>query len=413
MSETKLFAKRSLSDQLIERRGTIYQTVDSIPQETFLISDDEELIAYVKDRFLITPITLHLDQQTMDQAETHVDVSNDPDRYWSEKRAGPRTVPGTRVDICIPYSGDQWLFQWETNPMSFENPYGSVTKSDITLIITQPHNVPRERIKNIYEARIKGLRECIGWSTTQVEGHNRGLSTHIRRAIQDRRKRLEHHADLASLLDIPVAKKEGAPNVRPVQVSVRKPPPLPSPPKTGLQPEPGISDDTYEQILRFIRHQGRTFETTPKTYAKHDEEELRDIILAQLNGHFEGKAGGELFRTRGKTDICIQGENRAAFVGECKVWKGPAGLTDAIDQLLGYLTWRDSKAAIILFNLKNKDFSKIRDSIPTVLSDHPLFIRPMPCDELGEWRVQMRSEEDEGRRVTVHVLAFNLYLNTD
>ena len=31
------------------------------------------------------------------------------------------------------------------------------------------------------------------------------------------------------------------------------------------------------------------------------------------------------------------------------------------------------------------------------------------CDEPGEWRVLMRSKEDEGRRMTVHVFAFDLF----
>ena len=135
------------------------------------------------------------------------------------------------------------------------------------------------------------------------------------------------------------------------------------------------------------------------------------MILAHLNGYFEGDAVGEAFRGNGKTDISIAQDDRAAFVGECKLWSGPAGLTTALDQLMGYLTWRDSKASLILFNSKNRNFSKILESLPDTMRNHPLFIRDLQCDETGagEWRVQMRSKEDEGRRVTVHVFVFNLY----
>jgi hypothetical protein len=72
-------------------------------------------------------------------------------------------------------------------------------------------------------------------------------------------------------------------------------------------------------ILTIIRHDGRTFEATPKTYAVHDEEELRDIIRAHLNGHYKGDATGETFRRAGKTDLRIEAESRTAFVAECKV----------------------------------------------------------------------------------------------
>jgi hypothetical protein len=57
-------------------------------------------------------------------------------------------------------------------------------------------------------------------------------------------------------------------------------------PKAAISLNPALEDD-YEFILKVIRHEGRTYETTPKTFAVHDEEELRDIIVAHLNGHYE------------------------------------------------------------------------------------------------------------------------------
>ena len=194
-----------------------------------------------------------------------------------------------------------------------------------------------------------------------------------------------------------------------MRVEIRRPPALPVPPKSGLKPEPGISDEAFEDILQFIRHQGRTFERTPSTFSVHGEEDLRNFVLAQLNGHFMGRANSEAFRYKGKTDICIEQDNRAAFVAECKLWKGPAGVTDALNQLMRYLTWRDSKAALILFNTKNKDFTKLLRALPDTLSAHPLYLRNLACSEAGEYRVQMRSAEDEGRRVTVHTFVFDLY----
>ena len=91
----------------------------------------------------------------------------------------------------------------------------------------------------------------------------------------------------------------------------------------------------------------------------------------------------------------------------------PASLTGALDQLLGYLTWRDSKASVLVFNTRNKNFSKILPAVPDAIRGHSLFFRDLPCEETGEWRVLMRSEEDEGRRVTVHVFLFDLYQAPD
>lgn len=171
------------------------------------------------------------------------------------------------------------------------------------------------------------------------------------------------------MLDIPLQSKLDAPAFEPIRVAPRSLPMLPVAPKTGLKPEPGITTEIYEKILNVIRHEARTYETAPTTFAKHDEEELRDIILAHLNGHLEGKAAGEVFRRTGKTDICIQQENRAAFVGECKVWKGAGQVPSALDQLLGYLTWRDSKAAFVMFNKTVNDFSSILESFPQTIAE--------------------------------------------
>ena len=131
--------------------------------------------------------------------------------------------------------------------------------------------------------------------------------------------------------------------------------------------------------------------------------------LAAARARGRKEAVGEVFRRRGKTDICIEQDDRAAFVGECKIWTGPVGLCEALDQLLGYLTWRDSKASLIIFNLNNKNFSRILAVVPETLRRHPLFVSELPCHENGEWRVQMRSEEDAGRGVTVQLFVFDLH----
>lgn len=62
-----------------------------------------------------------------------------------------------------------------------------------------------------------------------------------------------------------------------------------------------------------------------------------------------GSATGETFNKKGKTDILLRHAGNNAFVGECKFWKGEKSFLSTIDQLLGYLTWRDSKTAVIMF----------------------------------------------------------------
>ncbi len=408
-----LFLIDDLDAQLRGRQQSVAGAVDAIPKDQFLMSSDQEIADYVVSGLTVIPLVLREDAKSMTQTETQIDVSGDSNRYFSPGRRGPHYIPGTRVEINIPFSGEDWLFRYRTNPYSSSLPRAEVSQRTLRLIIEQPHDADLSAFKTRYERELSLIREYVGWSSNQVAGYNSSLPALALQAISHRRDRLGRHNNLAALLDIPVAAKPGAPSIAPVRIEVRRPPALPVPPKTGLMPEPGIADQTYDHILSFIRHQGRTFERTPSTFAMHDEEDLRNIILAQLNGHFQGAAVGEAFRGKGRTDICIEQENRAAFVGECKVWTGAVGLTAALDQLLGYLTWRDSKAALIMFNIKNKEFTKVLETTPETLKAHPLFQKELPCNEAGEWRMQMRSAEDAGRRVTVQAFAFNLYQNPE
>ena len=404
-----LFCANDLANQLRARQDTARLAVDDIPEEQFLISSDQEIVDHIVSKFSVQPLALQEDTITMDQSETRVDVSGDPMRFSPLGRNGPFLVSGTRVDINVPFVGEDWLLRCRTSTWSTAFPCAQVNRGALRISISLPHDVDRKQFKEHYERELNLIKQYVERSHSEVVAYNESLPQLAGQAIASRRERLSKHAGVAAMLGIPLVAREGAPSMTPVRVEIRRPPSLPVPPKTGLAPEPGIDDKTYELILQCIRHQGRTFENMPATFAKNNEEDLRNFILAQLNTYFIGKAAGEVFRNRGKSDICIEQDNRAAFIGECKIWDGPASLTGAMDQLLGYLTWRDSKASLIIFNSKNKNFSKILEAVPETTQSHPLFVRNLNHNEAGEWRIQMHSKEDEGRRVSVHIFAFDLY----
>lgn len=88
-------------------------------------------------------------------------------------------------------------------------------------------------------------------------------------------------------------------------------------------------------------------------------------------------ATGETFNKGGKTDILLKyakdGSN--LFVAECKFWHGSSEFQKAISQLFDrYLTWRDSKAALILF-VTNKDFTNIIETIKNEVKRHPYYLK--------------------------------------
>lgn len=89
-----------------------------------------------------------------------------------------------------------------------------------------------------------------------------------------------------------------------------------------------------------------------------------------MGTHYENAVSGETFRKVGKTDIQVIFDNKAAFIGECKIWHGIKKFGDAVNQLFGYSTWKDSKTALIVFNKENKDFGAIRSSIEKWINEN-------------------------------------------
>ena len=61
-------------------------------------------------------------------------------------------------------------------------------------------------------------------------------------------------------------------------------------------------------------------------------------------GTSRGRPLERVFNRSGKTGILIRADNHNVFTPECKIWTGPRKFEQAIDQLLGYLAWRDTKA---------------------------------------------------------------------
>jgi hypothetical protein len=125
----------------------------------------------------------------------------------------------------------------------------------------------------------------------------------------------------------------------------------------------------YEEVIEIVQSMNKAFERSPGTTSKLKEPELRDQILIQLNGTFAGAAGGELFNGNGKTDILVRVEDRNVFIGGCKFWSGEKAIAEAIDQLLGYTVWRDTKAALVLF-IRQASVSDIIEKADATIRAH-------------------------------------------
>jgi hypothetical protein len=152
--------------------------------------------------------------------------------------------------------------------------------------------------------------------------------------------------------------------------------------------------DMYGHVLRVVDSVGKMIERHPSTFLGKSEEDLRDHMLVSLQSNPIGTATGETYNKSGKTDILIRHENSNIFIGECKVWHGQSEYLKAIDQLLGYLTWRDKDAALILF-VKNQDISNVIKTTQTAICEHPQYISHTSDGNDGWISCQLRAADSD------------------
>ncbi|MEU3648868.1 hypothetical protein AB0E59_36225 [Lentzea sp. NPDC034063] len=154
--------------------------------------------------------------------------------------------------------------------------------------------------------------------------------------------------------------------------------------KASGTPEHALADDIANSLVKLITSFGVALERLPATADKlvgESEETIRDVLLFLLNANYRGLATGETFLGKGKTDILLRWQDRDAFVAECKIWHGETRFVEAIDQLLGYTVWRDTRIALILFVRDRKDVSTIIDKAATCIQQHKQCLTERPAIE--------------------------------
>jgi hypothetical protein len=151
----------------------------------------------------------------------------------------------------------------------------------------------------------------------------------------------------------------------------------------------------------------KVMERSPHAFQGMGEEAIRQHFLMQLNGQYEGQATGETFNFQGKTDILIRSEDRNIFVAECKFWHGEVGFLETVDQLLSYLSWRDTKTAVVIFN-KNKNLSGVLATIKDAMEKHPHKKQGPKIEGETRFRYMMGSPTDHNREIIMTVLVYDV-----
>lgn len=401
-----LFAGNHLSDALRAQERKMAEAAQEIPADHALARSTEELAAELVERFRVEPLDVDWDGKTVSHRDTKVDVTYDPRRFIDPSE-GPVQLPGTSVTYHIPFQGDADLFKLRPSSMTTVLPHANVTGNEVQITVTAPIPVP-PTLGSALEEEIKRLQQYVAWANADVARFNGGLEAAARTAAQRRREKVLADQELIASLGVPVRRREdAAPTYAASSVQRQVSRPARPAGHPARPPEPVLPAEEYENILRIVRGMVSVMERSPKAFARLDEEALRDHFLVQLNGQYQGGATGETFNYQGKTDILVRERDRNLFIAECKFWRGPKGLEETVDQLLGYTSWRDTKTAIFLFN-RTRNLSTLLSQIGPTIANHPNSVRAIPYGSETEFRFVLRRGDDPERELTLTVLVFEV-----
>lgn len=292
-------------------------------------------------------------------------------------------IDGYSFTFTIPFDGDEELLMLKPSSylmttFSVDSVQKPKNDSCSAIKISFEYTVAELKAKkdmhsfvwDSFNREFKNYSQMIANVNADVRSYNNSIAKNARKLLDDRKQKASDFAAISAALNIPVSRSKNAPNTTPVVLKRVKREPVSRPKEKPVAPEYSISNEDYRNIINVIHSACVSMEETAKTFSTMEEELLRDFIIAMLGTHYENRTSGETFRRNGKTDIRVVFENKAAFIGECKIWHGIKKIEDAVQQLFSYSTWRDVKLALIVFNKDAKDFDSIRDKVQQWIKDN-------------------------------------------
>jgi hypothetical protein len=395
-----LFHQADISALRDGRLRQLEGAVNAIEPNRLLNSSVEDLVSYFADSFKLDTPRLRRDDAVVEQRETQVQI-----RDVFESRTIETT--GTLVELTIPFDGDSEMFGVRPNRWSLSPPRAEVTAEGLVLKITGRELQPNQ-VKSESDRQLTSIDEYLAWLRVDTDAFNTSIPQIIRTQIAQRRKKLLDDRNLVSNLGFSLKKRPEAPKTYAAPVSRKRIEPRMPPASTApFKPEPALVDAEYANILDIVSNMARVMERSPSAFASIDEEDLRQHFLVQLNGQYEGQATGETFNYQGKTDILLRVDGRNIFIAECKYWRGAKSYVETIDQVLSYISWRDTKIAVIVFN-RNKEFANVLTQIRALTREHHGYKSGPVVEGETRFRYIFGQKADQSREVVLTVLAFDV-----
>lgn len=313
----------------------------------------------------------------------------------------------------LPYTGTEEL--WNTRPnvtlqeLGDAHPLGGVEIGgpDHLQIRIRASDISPEDLKNERAQVLSSLITKVEWVNQQVDKFNETLRARVGEHLLRHVTLTEFGHELDAAADLPLWQADTEEQVPiPLERKALRPTStdtVTGDPASAQNPESVMAQSIYDDVVQTIEQMTRAMERTP-TASKLGEEEIRDLILFVLNANYRGAVAGEVFNGEGKTDILLRWDDANAFIGECKFWHGPSAFRAAIDQMLGYVTWRDTKAALIIFIRGEKPEDVMKKAHDEIRAHHSYKSGAPSAESDLRANYVLRSKHDDERLISVALI---------
>lgn len=399
--QIRLFTVQDLGNVLSGKRQAIVAEINSYDSNYIDNSNENHLLSYLEEKYALEVPSLDESSISASQEDKKIQVKD----IFTNRVV---MVDGNEITFYVPYSGEKELFKYQPSTYSSNFPCASnLTDNELHFVFEVRATEQPETIRNDFDLNLNSIKRYLQWVGTDVAQFNIEIRSIALDRLNQRRAKFVNDRKVVEGLGVPIRVREDAPSTYSVP-SVRKKVPI-KPVTTSLQSEsePILDMENYDHILSVISNMAIVLERSPKAFKSMGEEDLRQHFLVQLNGQYEGQSTGETFNMSGKTDILIRIKDKNIFIAECKFWKGPSVFTETLDQLLGYLTWRDTKAAIIIFN-RGTRLTTVLEKIPELVRNHQNFKSELSYSSETGFRYLLTHNDDSYREILVTVLVFEV-----
>jgi len=356
MRNGELFSRQHFHEAAQSRKEALIREIQNYDMATVLHTPTEELAEYFESRYKMDAPQLKKDEihllDTPKEVNTREQVQDRGfrDEYINVNRSL------IMFTVCVPFDGDTSLFDLipTSKQINMSRQMSASIQGNEIHLSYQEEAKGQKDLEKLYEQDVNMIDTNAKRLQTDAGHFNAELPPLINQKLNERKQKAEANQSIIQAFKIPIKRRDDIPKTYTIP-EVRRKPSIVEPPKTKtFTPEPTLPVEEYEYILTIIKDVALAMERSPQTFAKLTEEEIRDFFLIQLNGHYQGNATGETFNGAGKTDILIRYKNANAFIAECKFWSGQKKMTETINQLMGYITWRDTKTAITIIRPHEK-----------------------------------------------------------